>query len=146
MGPCTYSRRLGPLALIIALTATLGCAGGMKTVYEGTYIRTWVELDGRVSQVSGPVRLVLADGGDYEIEGSRDDLPPRGEGHYDLEDGGTLVLDDQGFATAGFDLSLVLKGTFQAARDGDALVLHQENLWGHTHDLILQRVGTVPDE
>lgn len=130
------------MAACVALASIVGCAGGgARMLYEGTYMRTWVELDGSVEQQSGPVRLVLAGDGDYEVEGERYDLPPKGRGHYTRLEDGTLVLDDRAFATAGFDLSLILEGPFQAAEEGTSLVLTQENLWGHTHHLVLERVS-----
>jgi hypothetical protein len=141
----TLRRSIGSIVLLCATVAFVsGCAAGSRSVYEGTYVRTWVELDGRVAQESSHVRLVLDEGGGYEIRGDRPGHPPAGRGRYVMNEDGTLVLDDRGFTTAGFDLSLVLSGTFSAARDGDTLVLRQENTWGHTHHLLLERTTGEP--
>jgi hypothetical protein len=144
--PARVGLRFGALGLALSGALALGCAGGGKTVYEGTYVRTWVEVDGTVSQMSGPVRLVLAESGEYEIEGTRANHPPRGSGHYELPGDETLVLEDRSDATGGYDHSLILGGSFRAAREGESLVLHQENLWGHTHHLMLEQVAVIPGD
>lgn len=129
-----------------ALILLLGCAGSKKvtTIYEGTYVRTWVELNGAVAQATGPVRVELTSDGHYEIEGDGRDHPPHGKGDYDRRDG-QILLDDRMPPTAGYDLSLILEGPFEAAEAGSSLVLTQENMWGHTHLLMLERVAVVAD-
>ena len=50
-----------------------------------------------------------------------------------------LILVDTAPATAGYSLNLILSGTFQFAEEGETLILNQENIWGHSHLLILER-------
>jgi hypothetical protein len=132
-------KRLRRLGAILALLAT-GCAGS-ATLYEGTYTRTWVSDDGSTLQATGPVRLELSDGGRYEVDGEAADMPPAREGRYHRA-GESLILTDTSSPGAGYDLSLILEGEFQAAVDDATgrLVLTQTNLWGHSHLLLLDEV------
>ncbi len=130
----------GAAALVLAgLIATIaGCAHYVTTQYQGTYTRTWVDADGTALQQSGPVTLILRDDGHYWIEGDRFDLPPKRSGSF-FRDGEEIVLHDMTPATAGYSLSLVLDGSFRLAEDETGLVLSQEDPWGHSHLLILEK-------
>ena len=131
------------LGLATVLVVVTSCAPVAKTVYSGTYTRTWMAENGTTQQVSGPVRLTLDESGHFWIEGERQDLPPRGEGRYERE-GTLLTLFDRGPVSAGFDLSLIVRGPFETAEDDGTLVLRQENPWGHSHLMLLQRSEPGP--
>jgi hypothetical protein len=125
------------LAVTAALaTIAVGCATNAAH-YRGTYTRTWLDAYGNAQQVSGPVTLVLG-GGRYRVEGQAIDLPPEGSGRYERH-GGYFVFRDTAPPRAGFDLSLILQGDFEVAEDESGLILSQENTWGDSHLLILER-------
>ena len=132
------SRLVRGTALVLFVSCLLGCAAGTKTHYTGTYVRTWLSPNGNTMQVSGPVRLTLDDHGRYELRSDSSDTPPPGAGKF-LWQGSEFTLADLSPVTAGFDLSLILDGTFEAAESETGLILRQENLWGDTHLLILER-------
>lgn len=127
------------IPLLAAATLLLACTAGTRTTYTGTYVRTWLGSDGHPAQVSGTVRLVLDDRGNYRLESAASDTPPSGAGRYTRE-GNALILADLSPVTAGFDLSLILDGTFEVAESERGMVLRQENVWGDTHVLLLERV------
>jgi hypothetical protein len=124
----------GTAALAIVL---IGC-GASAVHYRGTYTRAWMDAHGNAQQVSGPVTLVLGSGGRYQVAGEKIDLPPEGSGRYERH-GGYFIFRDTAPPRAGFDLSLILQGGFEVAEDGAALILSQENTWGDSHLLILER-------
>ncbi len=128
------------LVLACAAIACAGCTAGLRETYSGTYIRTWIGDDGETHQRSGPVRIEVTDGTRYSLEGASFDFPPAGTGRLEQRDG-TWVLVDTGPTVGGFDRSLVVDGPFAVAAEGDALVLRQENLWGASHLLVLDRVA-----
>jgi len=130
----------------VAFSLIAGCAGGPVTMYSGSYTRTWVDEAGRSRQLEGPVFLELSDGGRYHVRGASLDLPPEGRGRFERHDD-TIVFYDAGPPRAGFDLSQILEGPFEAASDERGLVLSQENVWGHSHLLVLEKSATdVPRE
>jgi hypothetical protein len=97
-----------------------------------------VDEGGRAQQATGPVTLELRDDGRYRVRGEDPDLPPAGSGRFDRVDN-TLVFHDLASPRAGFDLSHILGGPFDMASDDSGLVLRQENVWGHSHVLILEQ-------
>ena len=133
-----------PISLRLLVTCIafvcVGCAGGHRETYSGTYIRTWIGDDGETHQRSGPVEFEITNGTRYALEGPAYDFPPAGIGRLDRRDG-SWVLIDTGPVTGGFDRSLIVDGPFTVAADGEALVLRQENLWGTSHLLLLDRVA-----
>jgi hypothetical protein len=133
----TSRRRLIWVAGIATVLAS-GCARQATTVYTGTYTRTWVDADGEGQQQSGPVTLELGANGRYRVAGEAIDLPPARAGQF-VRHRDELILVDTAPATAGYSLNLILSGTLQLAEDGETLILSQENIWGHSHLLILER-------
>jgi hypothetical protein len=137
--PAERGRRGPALLAGGAALAIVGIACSTSAVhYRGTYTRAWMDAHGNAQQVSGPVTLVLGSGGHYQVAGEEIDLPPEGSGRYERH-GGTFVFRDTAPPRAGFDLSLILQGGFEVAEDGSALILSQENTWGDSHLLILER-------
>ncbi len=128
------------LILLATFSAVLvsGCARHTITVYTGTYTRTWVDAEGEAQQQSGPVTLELIGNDRYEISGGAIDLPPTRAGGF-ARHGGEIILVDTAPPTAGYSLNLILSGTFRLAEDAKTLILSQENVWGHSHLLILER-------
>jgi hypothetical protein len=123
---------------MVVLVLACGCASVPATVYRGTYTRSWVDAAGQTQQATGPVTFELRDDGRYRVRGEKPDLPPAGGGRFDRADN-TIILHDLAPPRAGFDLSQILGGTFEVAADDGSLVLTQENLWGHSHLLLLEK-------
>jgi hypothetical protein len=121
---------------LVAILGVVGC-GNQTAVYSGTYYRSWVDGDGSVRTVSGPVQMYLEQNGRYQIKGAQRDLPPPGSGKYEKYDE-VMFLRDLAPVQGGYDLSLILEGTFDLAQDGGDLVLQQENAFGLSHLLILE--------
>jgi hypothetical protein len=126
------------LAPLLLLLLAGGCARQAVTLYGGTYTRTWVNAEGEALQKTGPVTLEISERGSYRIVGESADLPPARTGRF-IRHGDEFIFVDTTPPTAGYSLNLILNGTFRVAEDERNLILSQENTWGHSHLLILER-------